>query len=128
MAVIRAALKDVLAHNYAIGKRPETLVAVCFPTLVDPPNGFLESLDEPNLFPCSALKSTASNAPRTLRKSGQGATQCSIWKLSIGADGRHAKVEGSCVDEPLSGGGFLVTLEKGAQGWLVLKSGSTWIG
>jgi uncharacterized protein YceK len=127
-SIIRAALLDVFAGGYVMTKNPDAPVAVCFPTLVDPPTGFLDSLGRLNLFPCSGLKSTDARAPRTLRRTGQSVTQCSIWRLRVDDDAQHASVEGSCAAEPLSGGGFVVTLERTAEGWKVLKGRSTWIG
>ena len=117
---------NVLAGDYALDSRSKMAVAICFPTLVDPPRGFLESLNTPNLFPCSALRDPTSSLP-TLAKTGERATQCWIHSLRVEPDGLHAVVEGGCADQGLSGSGFAVTLEKRADGWKALKGRSTWI-
>ena len=126
VSVARAALVDVMAKGYVLSKDVKDAIAVCFPNLTDPPKGFLSSIDRPNLFPCSALNSATASAPRILRASGRRATQCRIDSVTIEADGENALVEGSCVDQPLSGGGFVVTLKRQESGWIVTANQPTW--
>ena len=126
LSVARVALADVIASGYVLSNDMNQAVAVCFPNLTDPPEGFLSSIDRPNLFPCSALKSATASAPRLIRASRRRATQCRIDTVTIAAGGESAVVEGSCVDQPLSGGGFVVTLNKSNSGWTVTANNPTW--
>jgi hypothetical protein len=126
VSVARAALEDVMAKGYVLSTDVNEAIAVCFPNMTDPPKGFLSSIGRPNLFPCSALKSATASAPRIIRASRRRATQCSIDSLKIEADGESAMVEGSCVDQPLSGGGFVVTLKRQESGWIVTANHPTW--
>ena len=126
VSVARAALIDVMAKGYVLSKDVNEAVAVCFPSLTDPPKGFLSSIDRPNLFPCSALNSATASAPRIIRASRRRATQCTVDSVTIEADGETALVEGSCVDQPLSGGGFVVTLNKQDNIWIVTANHPTW--
>jgi hypothetical protein len=127
LSVARAALGDVMAKGYVLSKDVNEAVAVCFPNLTDPPKGFLSSIDRPNLFPCSALNSATASAPRIIRASRRRATQCRIDSVTIEADGENAVVEGSCVDQPLSGGGFAITLKRRESVWIVTANHPTWI-
>ena len=127
LSVARVALVDVMGKGYVLSNDVNNAVAVCFPNLTDPPQGFLISIDRPNLSPCSALKSSKASAPRIIRASGRRVTQCRIDAVKISAAGESAVVEGSCVDQPLSGGGFVVTLNKTDSGWTVTANNPTWI-